>query len=163
MNYSTVIFLINDDVRAVLCSYDIDAQGKAVAGTQRLFKTFDKALKPGDFVVVPTDTRHKMTVNRVEQVDVEVDPDSSAQMTFIIGKVDTAAHDKIVSIEQEAISSIKSAEKRSAKEKLREKLLADNPQLAELEAATGGTLLAAPPSPPERPYVSGGGPQADEF
>ena len=120
MNFSTAIFLISDEARAVVVTYE------AHEGAERtLYKTLDPDIAVDDFVVVPTDTRHKMTVCKVVEVDVDVDFDSAAEIKWILGRVDTADIDEIRRQEEDAITKIKSAEKRSKREELRKKLLDD--------------------------------------
>ena len=60
MNYSTAIFLISDEVRAINVTYERDGDAK-----RTLFKTFSKTIKIDDYVVVETNTRHHMTVCKV--------------------------------------------------------------------------------------------------
>lgn len=143
MNYSTAIFLINSDVRAVAVSYETDHEGKGKRPFTT-FKTFEDDIVEGDYVVIPTGTRHDMTVARVEEVDVEIDLESSAQMHWIVDRVDTTARNRVEAQEAEAIAKIKSAEKRAKQDQLREKLLADNPDLAGLSIvnATASALPA---------------------
>lgn len=129
MNFSTAIFLVRDDIRAVAVSYDVDAEGKGLK-PYTLFKTPDPDVKPGEYVIIPTDTRHRMTVVRVEEVDVEVDLDSGKHMDWLIGGVDRSTFETIAAKECEIIETIKSAEKRKKQDDLRDKLLADNPDLA---------------------------------
>ncbi len=76
MNYSTAIFLINPKVRAIAAVYEPDTDNRKAPRT--IFKTFDSTIEVGDYILVPTDTRHKMTVNKVVEVDVEPDLESSA-------------------------------------------------------------------------------------
>lgn len=142
MNYSTAIFLINSDVRAVSVSYEQDAEGKGVKPFH-LFKTFDPEVAVSDFVVIPTGTRHNMTVARVEEVDIEVEVDTGVDMKWLVGRVDTAAYGVVVAQEAEAIQTIKSAEKRAKQDELRAKLIADNPELSKL-ANISGEPLALP-------------------
>ena len=42
MNYSTAVFLINDEVRLVSCSYELDSNGKPASTT--VFKTLDRSI-----------------------------------------------------------------------------------------------------------------------
>ena len=116
MNYSTAIFLISDDARGVLCSYEDD-------GSRKLFKTLNPDIKTDDYVVVPTTTRHKMTVVKVVEVDVDPDYESATQIDWIIGVVDRATHEDLLNQEAVAVSKIKQAEKKQARDKLREGLL----------------------------------------
>lgn len=145
MNYSTAIFLINKAVTAVKVSYDQDkSQPGKPAGNLQVFKTFDTTLSAGDFVIVPTDTRWNMTVCRVEEVGVEVDLESSAQVGWLIGRADRGNYEMVVSEEEAAISAIKSAEKRRRQEALIASLIADNPDLAQLQAVRPDPALPAP-------------------
>ena len=66
MNYSTAIFLINNHARALKVTYEDGANPEIV-------KTLDQTIKLDDYVVVETDTRHKMTVVKVVETDVDFD------------------------------------------------------------------------------------------
>ncbi len=120
MNYSTAIFLISDQARAVLVTYESNDDAP-----KTMFKTLDPNIKVDDFVTVPTETRHKMTVCKVVEVDVEPDLESSADMKWIIGVVNKADFDQIKSHEGDAIAKIRSAEKTRKRRELRDTLLAD--------------------------------------
>lgn len=147
MNYSSAIFLIDKTVRAVKVSYEQDGNGKP-SGALTTFKTFDHSIQPEDFVIVPTDTRWKMTACRVEEVDVEVDLDSTVQLQFLVGTIDRTAYENIVAREKAAIVTIKSAEKRRKQEELVAALMKDNPEIQALANVGAGLTLAAPPAPP---------------
>lgn len=125
MNYSTAVFLINDKARIIKASYELNSDG--TPQSLIAFKTFDSTLVKGDFVVVPTDTRHKLTVVRVEEVDIDTDDylDFYGEMKWVVSKVDMQSYSKCLDMEQEAIRTIKSAEKRKKKEELRKTILAD--------------------------------------
>lgn len=151
MNYSTAIFLVNSAVRAVSVSYEPDtndATGKRGKGPFVTFKTIDAAIQPGEFVTIPTDTRWKMTVARIEEVDLDVDFDSSVEFKWLIGHISTDAYEAILKQEADAISKIRSAEKRRKQDELKEKLLADNPDLQALVNVSNGSALPAPAEPP---------------
>jgi len=120
MNYSTAIFLISDQARAVLVTYESED-----TAPKTMFKTLDPDIKVDDFVTVPTDTRHNMTVCKVVEVDVEPDLESSTDMKWIIGVVNKADFDQIKSHEGDAIAKIRSAEKTRKRRELRDSLLAD--------------------------------------
>jgi hypothetical protein len=80
-----------------------------------------------------------MTVCRIEEVGVEVDLESSAQIGWIIGRVWIAATmTPWWSEEEAAITAIKSAEKRRKQEELIASLIADNPDLAHLQSVRPG-------------------------
>ena len=138
MNYTTAIFLINKNVRAVLCNYEPNAPDKTI-----MFKTLDKTIREGDFVIVPTNTRHNMTVSRVVETDVDVDFDSGAAVGWIVSKIDRSAYEVTLSQEGDAITVIKSAEKTKKRNELAAALLADS----------AGALTALPIT-----TVSDGGP-----
>lgn len=119
MNLSTAVFLINDDARAVMVTYE-----EGDRATRTMFKTFDKNLKVDDFVVVPTNTRHHMTVCKVVEVDVEVDFDNDVQVDWIIGRVEKANFDDIKKQEESAINAIRAAEKLKKRKELSESMKA---------------------------------------
>lgn len=119
MNNSTAIFLINDKVRAVGVTYEA-----ADTSPITIFKTMDPSIKEDDYVVVPTDTRHKMTVCKVKHVDVEIDLDSSVQIGWVVGKVDRVNVEKIEAMEADFIRQVHAAEKNRKREELRSSLLA---------------------------------------
>ena len=127
MNYTTAIFLINRNVRAVAAIYEA---GDTAPRT--LFKTLRADLQLGDLCVVPTNTRHNFTVVKLVDLDVDVDFDSQVPMAWIVAKIDQTEHDKIVGQEQAAVAAIKSAEMRKKRDLLRESLLAD--KLEEIKA-----------------------------
>ena len=126
MNYSTAVFLINDKVRAIACSYDQQPLPPGVKPPVTIFKSFDTTLKAGDYVVIPTGTRHGKTVVKVEEVDVEFDIETNTQMAWIISKVDETAYEQTLAQEQEAIKVIQSAEKTKKRTALRDAVLADS-------------------------------------
>ncbi len=131
MNYSRAIFLINEDVRLIKVSYETDENGKPVGNSRNVeglydFKTFDRSIEVGDYVIVPTNTRHGMTVVRVEEVDCECDIESSLELKWILGTVSTHnADDMLIQKEQQAITKIKAAERAKRRRELRETLLAN--------------------------------------
>lgn len=123
MNYSTAIFLINDDVQMVACSYELDHNDEP----KKLynFKSFDKTLEVGDMVIVPTDTRHNLTVVRVEELDVEPNLEATLEYKWIVGRVNLEDHEALIAQENDAIAQIKRAEKQRRRRELRESMLAD--------------------------------------
>ncbi len=136
MNYSTAIFLLNDKVRAVFGIYEDDEGGKKTV-PRKLFKTLDQSIKVGDYVLVPTHTRHKMTVNKIVEVDVEPPLETSEQIDWIIGPLDDviSAGKIVLGEEARAIELMKAAEKRHQREEIKKKVLAhvDATELAALQ------------------------------
>jgi hypothetical protein len=116
MNLSTAVFLINDQVRGVLATYEPDTNIKK---SDRIFlKTMDPTIKIGDNVVVSTTTRHNRTVMKIVEVDVEPDFDDSTIIEWVISKVDEGTYAKLTAMEEEAKKVIASAEKRKKREEL---------------------------------------------
>ncbi len=144
MNYTTAIFLVRSDIRAVAVSYEVDHEGRGVKPFV-LHKTPDPSVAVGDYVIIPTDSRHRMTVARVEEIDVEIDFASQVQIGWLVGPVDRSTFEAVTAMEGEAIVAIKSAEKRRAQEELRDKLIADNPDLKAFETINVTPALPAPP------------------
>lgn len=121
MHPSYNVFLINDEVRAIGVVYE---PGDNVVPT--LFKTFDPDIKVDDYVVIETDTRFKMTVGRVKEVDIEVDLEAaSTKIGWIVDVVDRRTFLDIVDQEKEADEMIRNAQKRKKREELRDALIAD--------------------------------------
>lgn len=147
MNYSTAVFLVNKNVRAVAGIYEDDEGGKK-SPPRTLFKTLDATIKVGDFVLVPTSTRHKMSVNKIVEVDCDVDYDSSVQIAWVISVVERADYERTLRMEESAIAAIKSAEKRRKQDELKAALLKDNPELATL--AIANMTLEGEISPPSK-------------
>lgn len=134
MNYSTAVFLINKQVRAVLATYEADDRA-----SKTMFKTLDPTIGVGDFIIVPTDTRHRMTVCKVTDVDATVDFDSSTPVAWVVGKIDRRMYEETIKQEENAIEAIKSAEYRRRRESLRDSLMADAEALKALPLYANGS------------------------
>lgn len=118
MNYSTAVFLINDHVRAVMAVYEDGDRSK-------MFKTLDASIKVDDYVVVPTDTRLKLTVCKIVEVDdVEPDFDSSVSVPWVVGKIAMEDHEALLAQEKEALDTIRQAEKRRKRDELKASIFA---------------------------------------
>ncbi len=121
MNYSSAVMLINNNIRAVKVTYEPDTERDT---KQRyIYKTLDKSLQNGDYVVVPTDTRHNLTVCQVDEINVDVDPDDSTPLKWIVAKVDKAAYDSTLSEEAKWIEALKGAEKDARRKEMAEKMI----------------------------------------
>ncbi len=146
-NYSKAIFLINEDnARAVLCAYEA---GERAATT--MFKTLDPRIAVDDYVVVPTDTRHKMTVVRVIDVDVEPDVTDDVQIDWIIGCVDRADYEALKNQEDAAVSAIKAAQRKREQDELKQTMLAGVQDVGPLSLAGPGTPRPDAPALDEDP------------
>lgn len=140
MNYTTAVFLINKNVRCVKVSYEPDRMSAADV----LYKTLDPDIKKDDLVVVPTCTRHLMTVCKVTEVNVDVDFDSPTPMQWIVQRVDREAYQVVLDQENQALDVIKSAEHRRKREELRDALLKD--QVATIKALPIAAMNGDAPS-----------------
>lgn len=138
MNYSTAIFLINNKVRAMVVAYEPEVdtaipwqnavqKGKTSCGlpNRTTFKTLDASIKTGDFVVIPTSTRHNMTVCKVVEADVDINFDDMTAMEWIVAVVDRSGYELTKSQEGTAINAIRSAEMKKKRDDLRNAILAD--------------------------------------
>lgn len=118
MNYTTAVMLFNNDIRPIAVSYETDGKGNGVKPFT-IFKTFDADIKAGDYVVVPTETRHGMTVCRVEGVDVEIDFDDKTPVNWIVGKISKEAYAQALDKETKLIEYMKKAENRKKREDIK--------------------------------------------
>jgi hypothetical protein len=121
VNSSKTIFLVNDNVRAIKAVYDPDEKKPIPA----IYKTLDQTITVDDFIVVPSGSRHRLTVFRVVETDFEIDFDTPGTIEWVFGRVDVEGMEEIIRQEKEVIDKVSSAEKRRRREKLRETLLAD--------------------------------------
>ena len=96
MDNSRIVFLINDQVRAVKAKYED-------TGSAEMFKTFDPTIKVGDLAVVQSNTRHMMTVVKITEADVDVNFDSTTTIHWIVQKIDAPAFDTVLAQEAQAI------------------------------------------------------------
>lgn len=119
MQNSTIVFLINEDVRAIAAIYEKD-------GPKTLFKTLDPSVEVGDFVVVESSTRHGMTVVEVVEVDVEFNIETQGEMKWIVQAISMNRHEEVLAQEQAAIAAVQSAERARKKRELKAALFADH-------------------------------------
>lgn len=115
MNDSNVIFLINDEVRAVKVQYD---EGNINKITTK--KTFMTDLKVGDFVLVETGTRWNATVAKVVDINCAADFANGENISWVFSKVNMAELEALKELEKRALQIIKEAEKKKVQKELRE-------------------------------------------
>lgn len=132
MNYSKAIFLINQNARSVMVVYD---EVNVPGNKKMMFKTLDASIKKDDLVVVPTTTRHNMTVCKVIDTDVDVDYDSPEEILWIVQKVDQESYKGTLAQEQVAIQIIRTSETKKKRADLAKVFLANNEELASLPLA----------------------------
>lgn len=118
MERSREIFLINDQVKALKGEYEPD-------GTRSLLKTFDHTIKVGDYLVVQSDTRHKITTVKVTDIDVDFDMHGTKPMQWVISKVDLNIYTQMLEDESAAIRKLADLRMRREREQLRKTMLGD--------------------------------------
>lgn len=119
MHNSKIVFLLNDDTRAIKVQYEEH-------GTSAVFKTMDPDIKVDDFVVVESGTRWGMTTAKVTEVDVDVDMESHTEIKWALHQINVDAHEELLKQEAAAISAVAQAEKRRKKEELRATMFKDH-------------------------------------
>lgn len=132
MHDSRAVFLVSDEVRAVLCNYHPEYKHKEPCTCYEdcnckrnvMFKTLDASIQPKDYVVVPSHTRHKMTIVQVVEADVEPDLDSDKPVKWIVGKVSRTEFEQLEEQEKLAVDMIRKAEKRRRRAELQKQHLA---------------------------------------
>lgn len=149
VNKTTAIFLVAPDaVRAIAVDYE-NVGGK---DPQRVIcKTLDKTIVAGDYVVVQTESRHKMTVVKVVECDVELDVNTSEKIMWIWGRVDVKEQEQVLRQEQMMLDKIKNAQIRKQRRELRDALLTPD-ALDDLAGLTigGHTVAIAAPKNEEK-------------
>lgn len=134
MDNSKIIFLINDQVRAVRAVYEEETNKNQPVHT---FKTLDEDVKVGDLVIVPSSTRHMFTVVKVIEVDVDVNFDASGAIEWIVSRIDQSNFALHKEQEAKAISVVQQAQLRRKKAELREAMFKDHEdKIATLQIAT---------------------------
>lgn len=121
MNKSTLVFLVNDDVRAVRGSYESGENAPT-----HIFKTFDLSIEVGDLVTVQSNTRHDVTVVKITEVEVDLDVETSAQINWVVQRINQRPFIKTLAEEAALILASQSAQKARRKAELQEGLYADH-------------------------------------
>ncbi len=130
MNLSTAVLLMNERCRVIEGIYEPDGKGpdgsksEGYKAPRELFKTFDEAINVGDILIVPSNTRHCITTVKCTGVDVDWDADTTKEIKWIVGTVDTAAFEELKVLDAKMFEVIREAEKTDKRNKLREKLTA---------------------------------------
>jgi hypothetical protein len=143
MNLSTAIMLVNKEVRPVKVSYEPDTKGNPGV----YFKTLDPSIKTDDYVVVPTGTRHGMTVCKVTEIDYVVDFNTTTQYMWVVGKVDKHAYEGILKQEQTVLDRIGKAEENRMRKQLAESMGLGEVNFSDLDIVAGTAAIPAPSTP----------------
>lgn len=131
LNLTAAVSLIDKGVRAVEVTYENRDGAEGYT-----YKTLDASLKVDDFVVIPTNSRHKMTVAKVVSVEATLDLESSTDYKWIIDKVDVAAYENTIAQEKIIVDKVKEARDLQKREELRTAL-----KFMDNEVLKGLTLL----------------------
>jgi hypothetical protein len=139
MNYSTAILVMNPDARCLKVTYEVDTEHNKAP--RELFKTFDKNIKVGMYVIVPSSTRHNLSVCKVVEADVDDWMDSGKEIGWVVGSIDMADAEKLKAWESQAIEGLKEAEKRKRRRELHASMTA---AMDEKEKEGLALMLASP-------------------
>lgn len=123
MNNSASIFLVNDQVRAVACVFNNDANAK-----HYVYKSTDMTIQVGDFLAVEgfaNDKPFNMAIVKVVEVDVDVEYSNAIQYKWVVSKIDIKNFEQVQAAEKAMIAQIKQCERTHRKAALR-KVMQDN-------------------------------------
>lgn len=141
MNYSTAVILINKNVRIVEGKYED-------GGKIQLFKTLDHTLKIDDYAVVESGTRWGITTVKITKDKVYTNLDATAEVGWVVQKIDMPTHEKVKEMEARAIDIVARGEQMNRQEEvLRNTRAAMTPE----ELAEFGFAQIAPPETPPAP------------
>ena len=156
INTNTAIFLVNTKCRGIRLAYEwCDSNGKDMKGNSvntDIFKSMDSAIKVGDLVLGETQSRHKLCVYKVVEVDVEVDLAHSAYIPWICGNV-TSDLTALKASEEEMIAAIRRKDKEKARADLAKTMLTDYGDVLQnlsIANAAPPAIANQVPVPPEK-------------
>lgn len=138
MENSKIVFLINDQVRAVKAVYEETAN---VAQKVYVFKTMDNSIRKDDMLIVETNTRHGFTVVKCVETDVDVNFEDPTELKWVVARVDLEDFNRVKAQEVDAIAAVKQAELRRKKAELRETMFKDHEESIK-------ALALSTPNPP---------------
>jgi hypothetical protein len=125
VNYSIAVFLLNDNCRLCRGIFEADSPDGKTLARRELLKTFDPTIANGDIVMVPTSTRHGVSVLKITEVDTDLDIDTTEDVRWVIGKVDQEYYTMLKHQEEQAIAAIKQAELKKKKKAMMETMAMD--------------------------------------
>ena len=125
---SRKIFVTNENVKGLLAIYDFEPADKPNTAKRTFFKTLDDTIAVGDYLVVPSGTRHRMTTVKVVEIDVECDLADQTPVEWVIGRIDRRAYETLITREGEMLNVIRSAEKKKMRDELKAAVFADVPE-----------------------------------
>lgn len=126
LNKSLAVFLIDENVRAIKVAF-------SDASKFYTYKTLDKTIKEGDFVLVLARNEYKaVKVVRVDVQDSLDFEDTSIEFGWIIQKIDKAAYDDVLAREELLKKSINSLVFKGKKEQMLAILKESNTDIKQL-------------------------------
>lgn len=140
----TMIFVSSDKVRALLVEYE---PGTKTEGLVQV-KTLDPSICVGDFVVVPTRTRHKYTVVKVKEADVVPNMEPTHECYWIVGKVEMEDYEKLLENERAVVARLLQIQLNASRRALRSEMQLSDEDMKSLE----GRLLSGPAATEPVPY-----------
>ena len=151
LNETLAVFLFNDDVRGIRCSYNVKKpNGKDINEnpTTYFFKTFDQTIKVDDLVVVPSRGERNavpFTVIRVAEVDCKAPhKETNIDFKWIVCKFDPCQHDDTLKQEQELFDMMEAKRELKAKIELAEMMGLDESDYSGLSISNTSNALPPP-------------------
>ena len=118
-NPSIAVFLMEgSQARAIAVNFD-----PADKHNRELFKTFDQSIKVDDVVLFPTASRVGFSTGIVVETDVDFDLNTTKEVRWLAGVVDTKAHARLVEQDKELGSMIRKSELRRKRTEMREAVM----------------------------------------
>jgi len=118
MHNDRKVLLINDDIKVIRSAYDAHEDASTTE-----FKTFNADLAVGDLILVPTGTRHKLAVNKIIEVDVKADWESSSPLPWVAGKVDNQEYVHCLAQEATILEAMKDADKNKRAKEIKQAMV----------------------------------------
>lgn len=120
MHDSRRVFLLDPEPRCILATYEPEGLAPYDSKKERKeFKTFDETIVVDDFIVVPTDTRHKMTIMKVVEVDVDPDLESSKKVDWVVAKTSNSVYQDLLAQESKILDLVNAAKKKRLKAQMK--------------------------------------------
>jgi len=173
LNESLAVFLINDDARGIRCSYVValkHSTGEDMPQSEDnaktyFFKSFDKSLKVGDLVVVPSRGERNavpFTVVRVVEVDCKAPhKEVSIDFKWIVCRAQVEQYDETIAQEKQLFDMMEEKREIAATNELR-RLMHTEDDASDYEGlAIAGTSNALPAPKGDSPIPDSG--SEDEY
>lgn len=121
MHESRKVFLIEESCLCIEATYNENDAPKQ-------FKTFDSSIEIDDYLIVPKDTCHKMTVVKVTKINIHPDIKSDKAMDWVIGKVDRSQFEDTLDRESRFIQKAREGERKREMAQMKADIFGDVPE-----------------------------------